>query len=85
MAGKTLYEKLWDAHQIEDLGDGTLAIFLPSVPAATIGQVRIVPEERVSPLKASMHATLEAVTMFGVGSSKLVDGEALAKPAAPAE
>lgn len=58
--------------EIEELGDGTVAVFLPSVPAATIGQVQIVPEERITPLKASMHATLEALTMFGVGSAKLV-------------
>lgn len=60
--------------EIEVLGDGTVAVFLPSVPAATIGQVRIVPEERLESLRASMHATLEAVTMFGVGSAKLVEG-----------
>ncbi len=58
--------------EIEALGDGTVAVFLPSVPAATIGQVQLVPAERVHPLQASMHATLEALTMFGVGSSKLV-------------
>ena len=61
--------------EIEELGDGNIAVFLPAVPAATIGQVQLVPEERVFPLKASMHATLEALTMFGVGSSKLVDDD----------
>lgn len=58
--------------EIEALGDGKVAVFLPSVPAATLGQVQLVPAERVHPLQASMHATLEALTMFGVGSSKLV-------------
>lgn len=61
--------------EIEELGDGTVAVFLPSVPAATIGQVQIVPEARVTPLKATMHATLEALTMFGVGSAKLMEEE----------
>ena len=58
--------------EIELLDDGKVAVFLPSVPAATIGQVQLVPQERVHPLKASMHATLEALTMFGMGASKLV-------------
>jgi uncharacterized membrane protein len=58
--------------EIEELADGKVAVFLPSVPAATIGQVQLVPRERVHPLQASMHATLESLTMFGVGSSKLV-------------
>ena len=61
--------------EIEELGEGNIAVFLPAVPAATIGQVQLVPEERVFPLKAAMHATLEALTMFGVGSSKLVDDD----------
>lgn len=58
--------------EIEKLADGKVAVFLPSVPAATIGQVQLVPRERVHPLQASMHATLEALTMFGIGSSELV-------------
>ncbi len=66
--------------EIEELGDGTVAVFLPSVPAATIGQVQIVPQERLTPLKATMHATLEALTMFGVGSSKLVDSDREGRP-----
>lgn len=61
--------------EIEELGDGTVAVFLPSVPAATIGQLQVVPEARITPLKASMHATLEALTMFGVGSAKLVESQ----------
>lgn len=61
--------------EIEELGDGTVAVFLPSVPAATLGQVQIVPQARVTPLKASMHATLEALTMFGIGAAKLVDDD----------
>lgn len=66
--------------EIEELGDGTVAVFLPSVPAATLGQVQIVPEARITPMKATMHATLEALTMFGVGSSKLVDGDPETNP-----
>ena len=62
--------------EIELLEDGKVAVFLPSVPAATIGQVQLVPQDRVYPLKASMHATLEALTMFGMGASKLVTTEA---------
>ena len=66
--------------EIEVLGDGTVAVFLPSVPAATVGQLQIVPESAVTPLKASMHATLEALTMFGIGSGKLVDDDPATNP-----
>jgi uncharacterized membrane protein len=66
--------------EIEELGDGTVAVFLPSVPAATLGQVQIVPQKRVTLLKATMHETLEALTMFGVGSSKLVDADPETNP-----
>jgi uncharacterized membrane protein len=59
--------------EIEALGDGTVAVFLPSVPAVTIGQVQIVPEGRLTPLTASMHHTLEALAMFGVGAAKLME------------
>lgn len=61
--------------EIEALGDGTVAVFLPAVPAATVGQVQIVPEHRITPLPATMHSTLEALTMFGVGASKLVEAD----------
>ena len=56
-------------------GDGTVAVFLPSVPAVTLGQVHIVPEERIEPVSASLHAALETLTMFGEGASKLIDTE----------
>lgn len=57
--------------EIEVLGDGKVAVFLPSVPAATLGQLQIVPEERIQPLSATMHATLETLTMFGVGAKEI--------------
>ena len=58
--------------EIEELGDGTVAVFVPSVPAVTLGQLQIVPAERVYPIPATMHTTIETLTMFGEGSSKLV-------------
>ncbi len=67
--------------EIEVLGNGQVAVFLPSVPAATLGQIQLVPESAVQPLDATMHATLEALTMFGIGSSKLVDSGDEADPA----
>ena len=66
--------------EIEELGDGTVAVFLPSVPAATLGQVQIVPEACITPMKATMHATLEALTMFGVGASNLIDPDPETNP-----
>lgn len=67
--------------EIEDLGEGLVAVFLPSVPAVTLGRVEVVPTERVTPIKASMHDTLEALTMFGVGVSSLLDDETAARVA----
>lgn len=61
--------------EIEEVDAETVAIFVPTVPAATVGRLQFVPRERVSPLSASMHTTLETLTMFGVGSSKLWKGE----------
>lgn len=57
---------------VEEVGDGTVAVFLPSVPAVTLGQLQLVPVARVVPLPASMHATIEALTMFGEGTSGLL-------------
>ncbi len=57
---------------VEELGDGTVAVFLPSVPAVTLGQLQIVPAARVAPLPASMHATIETLTMFGEGTAGLL-------------
>lgn len=62
------------ALEIEDLPDGNVAVFVPSSPAVTIGQVHIVPEGRIYPVDAGMHAAIEALAMFGEGSSKLVGG-----------
>ena len=28
MAGKTLYDKLWDAHMVRDNGDGTALLYI---------------------------------------------------------
>jgi len=58
--------------EIEELGDGTVAVFLPSVPAVTLGQLHIVPEERVTPIPTTLHTTVETLTMFGEGVSKLM-------------
>ena len=66
--------------EIEELGDGTVAVFFPSVPAVTLGQVQIVPEERVQDLPASLHATIETLTMFGEGASQLIQEPKVPEP-----
>ncbi len=60
------------AFEIEALPDGRVAVFVPSSPAVTLGAVHIVPPDRVHPVDATMHATIEAVAMFGEGAGKLV-------------
>ena len=59
--------------EIEELTDGTVAVYVPSVPAVTVGRLHIVPRDRVFPVPATMHATIETLTMFGEGISKLGD------------
>lgn len=61
--------------EIEDLGDGTVAVFFPSAPAVTLGQVQIVPGERVTDIPSSLHATVETLTMFGEGAGALLAGD----------
>ncbi len=70
--------------EIEELGEELVAVFFPSVPAVTLGRVEVIPAERVIPIKASMHDTIEALTMFGVGVSNLVDDEVVKEGAASA-
>ena len=53
---------------VEDLPDGRLAIFVPSIPMVTIGQVFYVPEDRVRILDVPAIDVVNAITQWGVGS-----------------
>jgi len=53
---------------VEDLPDGRLAIFVPSIPMVTVGQVFYIPKDRVRILDAPAMEVVNAITQWGVGS-----------------
>lgn len=65
----------------DTLPDNRYAVFVPMVPAATVGQLFIVPSHRVKILKVEMGEAMAAVTQFGVGTAKIYSRPT----AAPAE
>ena len=58
---------------VEEVNDGRLAVFVPVTPAATIGQIYIVPAARVKKLNAPLSATINSITEWGAGSKELFD------------
>jgi uncharacterized membrane protein len=52
---------------VEELSDGRLAVFVPVTPAATVGQIYLVPDNRVKRLDASLGATINCITEWGTG------------------
>ena len=58
---------------VEELDDGRLVVFVPVTPAATVGQVCLVPKSRVKRLNASLGATINSITEWGIGSKELVE------------
>ena len=56
---------------VEELSDGRFSVFVPITPAATVGQVYLVPASRVKRLDASLGATINTITEWGIGAEKL--------------
>jgi len=56
---------------METLPDGRYVVFVPSAPAMTLGQVYIVPPERVKLLGAPLTAIVNAVTQWGTGAGDI--------------
>lgn len=54
---------------VEELPDGRAVVFVPSVPAATLGQLHIVQMDDVNLLDAPVQDLLNAVTQWGAGAS----------------
>jgi uncharacterized membrane protein len=57
---------------IEELDDGQLAVFVPSVPTPLAGAVYILRRERVYPLDVPFTSALQVVSKWGSGSKALV-------------
>lgn len=54
---------------VEELPDGRAVVFVPAVPAATIGQLYVLPMSAVHLLDAPVQDLLNAVTQWGAGAS----------------
>jgi uncharacterized membrane protein len=57
---------------IEELDDGRLTVFVPSVPTPLSGAVYILNAERVHPVSSSFAQAFTAVVRWGAGSKELV-------------
>jgi len=84
VAGKEEEEKLWKpalaeiedalvpAFIIEELEDGRLTVFVPSVPTPFAGAVYILNPQRVHPLDIPFTQALKPISRWGSGSKELV-------------
>lgn len=57
---------------MEDNGDGTVTVFVPSAPTMAVGMVHVVAKDRVTALKASFSDVSTCISQWGVGSRKLL-------------
>jgi uncharacterized membrane protein len=65
-------EALVPAFIIEELADGRLTVFVPSVPTPFAGAVYILSRDRVHPLDIPFTQALRSISQWGSGSSELV-------------
>jgi uncharacterized membrane protein len=65
-------EALVPAFIIEELDDGRLTVFVPSVPTRLAGAVYILARERVHPLDVPFTQAIRSVSRWGSGSKELV-------------
>ena len=57
---------------IEELGDGRLAVFVPSVPTPLAGAVYVLAPERVHPVDVPFTQAIRVVSRWGSGAGDLV-------------
>ena len=65
-------EALVPAFIIEELDDGRLTVFVPSIPTPFAGAVYILSRERVHPLEVPFTQAIKTVSRWGSGSKDLV-------------
>ena len=58
---------------VENLPDERIAVFVPITPAATVGQIYLVPKERVKQLNVSLGEIINSVSEWGIGTRKLYE------------
>lgn len=57
---------------MENNGDGTVTVFIPSAPTLTVGAVHVVDRDRVRMLDAGLMSVTDCVSQWGVGSAKVL-------------
>ena len=57
---------------IEDLGDGEFVALFPIAPTGFAGPVRIIPQDRIIPLKASLGEANLVLNHMGLGAGRLL-------------
>jgi len=65
-------EALVPAFIIEEVGDGRLTVFVPSVPTPLAGAVYILSADRVHPLNIPFTQAVKVISRWGSGSKELV-------------
>jgi len=56
---------------VDRLPDGRLVVFVPAAPATTVGQLHLVPRERVRRLEVSLTDFAGCIGQWGVGAGRL--------------
>jgi uncharacterized membrane protein len=78
---KPVMVRIEDAWQIamvvDELEDGLLAIYVPSVPEARSGSLYFMEPDRVRPLPVSIKTAIFTLRRMGVGSRELLKGVVL--------
>ena len=62
------------AFVMEELPGDRLAVFVPSSPALTMGQVYLLPSTQVTVLDATPRLAVDAITQWGTGARELYKG-----------
>jgi uncharacterized membrane protein len=65
-------DALVPAFIIEELNDGRMTVFVPSVPTPLAGAVYVLDRQRVHPLDIPFTQAVSAISRWGAGSSELV-------------
>jgi uncharacterized membrane protein len=56
---------------VETLSDGRVCVFIPSVPAVTVGQLHIMPKSSIREISTNPKDAINALTQWGVGMQDL--------------
>lgn len=59
---------------VETLPDARCAVFIPTSPVATVGNLYLVPEDRLTRIDGTAADTVSVITQWGVDAGKLVGG-----------